>query len=222
MRTAVVIGSTGLIGEQLVEKLAQDSSWTSILAITRKPGVWSNPKIRGLNFDFLNWADLELQIQSFGGSRGIDFFCCLGTTISQAKTESAFKKIDYEAVVQFAKLAARCRAEQLLIVSSMGASLTSKSFYNRVKGQMQADVPKHFSGRLHFLQPTLLLGDRKDFRLAERIAILLTPAFAALLPLKYKPITASCVAKVMVALASKKASGGLLIDNAEIHQICQK
>lgn len=220
MRTAVVIGSTGMIGQQLVEKLAQDGSWTSVLAITRKRSLWNNPKIRGLSFDFLNWADLEMQIQSFSSSRPVDFFCCLGTTLAQAKTETAFKKIDYEAVVQFAKLAARCRAEQLLVVSAMGADAQAKVFYNKVKGEMEAEVPRHFSGKTFFVRPSLLLGDRKEFRFGERVAILLAPIYTPLLPMKYKPIFASCVAKAMISLATKKVSAGLVIDNAELHSIC--
>ena len=220
MRTAVVIGSSGLIGQQLVEKLAQEGSWSSVLAITRKNSIWNSPKIRNLRFDFINWADLEMQIQAFGGGRGIDFFCCLGTTIKQAKSEAAFKKIDLEAVVLFSKLASRCRAEQLIVVSAMAADANSSVFYNRVKGEMEQAVPKEFSGKIHFMRPSLLLGDRKEFRFAERVAILLAPIYASLIPVKYKPILASCVAKAMVALATKKATGDLIVDNAEMHQIC--
>lgn len=222
MKTAVVIGSTGLIGRHLVEKLAKEGTWTSVLAVTRKQTVWNSPKIRSIHFDFKNWADLQLQIQSFRGSRGIDFFCCLGTTLSKAKTEAAFKMIDYEAVLQFTRLATRCQADQLLIVSAMGASANSKTFYSRVKGQMETDVAKEFTARHYFFRPSLLLGDRKEFRFGERVAILLAPIYSLLLPLKYKPVAAACVAKAMVALASKKSSAGIIIDNAEIHQLCKK
>ncbi len=224
MKTAVVIGSTGLIGQQLVDKLAQEGTWTHILAISRKSMTWNSPKIRTLNFDFINWSELEMQIQSFAGTRGLDFFCCLGTTIAKAKSESAFKKVDLESVVQFARLAGRCRADQLFIVSSLGADENSKAFYNRVKGQMETTVKNEFSGTLHFFRPSLLLGDREEFRFGERVAILLAPVISLFLVgrmSKYRPISAACVAKAMTLLASKKIlANTMVIENSEIHQIC--
>jgi uncharacterized protein YbjT (DUF2867 family) len=225
MKTAVVIGSTGLIGQLLVEKLAQEGSWTHVLAISRKSVTWSSPKIRTLIFDFVNWSELEMQIQSFGGSRGIDFFCCLGTTIAKAKSKSAFQKIDLEAVVQFAKLATRCRAEQLLVVSSMGADEKSNVFYNLTKGQMESYVRKEFAGTLHLMRPSLLLGDRKDFRFVERLAILAAPLYSPLLlgrMAEYRPIQAGCVAKAMVLIASKNVpDANFILENSEIKRICR-
>ena len=223
MKTAVIIGSTGLVGSLLVEKLAQEAGFHQIIAICRqKPKdlpVFSSPRVRVITFDFLNWSELELQIRSFIGTSSSSFFCCLGTTIAQAKSEEAFKKVDHHYVVQFSKLAKSCKAEQLLIVSALGADKNSTVFYNKVKGEAEADVQLVFSGKLHFLRPSLLLGDRKDFRFGERIAILVSPIISPLLwgPLeKFKPVRAKDVAACLYNVASKINSAAVIIDNNEI------
>ena len=219
MRTAVVIGSTGLIGKILTQKLALSGGWSNVLAITRKPVNWSHPKIRSLTFDFKNWSDLDLQIKSFAGQTNLDFFCTLGTTISKAGTKEKFKEIDYTAVVEFALSAKRCKAEQLLIVSAAGADLNSSVFYNHTKGQMEETVRSEFSKSVYFLRPSLLLGNREEFRLAERLAILAAPIYSPLMIgnlKKYRPIQALDVAEAMVAVASKKIMAGQIIENNQI------
>lgn len=225
MKTAVVIGSTGLIGEILVQKLALERNWSQILAISRKPTVWANPKIRTLTFDFKNWESLDLQIKSFAGIHGLDFFCCLGTTIAVAGSEYEFKKIDHDAVVEFAKVASRCSAENLIIVSALGADPTSSVFYNRTKGEMERDVENVGLKSVFFLRPSLLLGDRKQFRLFERLAILLAPIYSLLLtgPLKkYRPVKAKSVASAMMNLAAKKLNAPKFVENELIEPLSKK
>lgn len=222
MRTAVVIGSTGLIGEELVERLARQGSWSQVLAISRKGNTWVNPKVRNLVFDFVNWASLEIQIASFAGSSPLDFFCCLGTTMNAAGSRREFKKIDLEAVAAFAVLAQRCRGEQLFIVSALGADPESDVFYNRIKGEAEQAVLKRFPGELHFLRPSLLLGDRKEFRLFERLAIMFAPIYSIFLVgklAKYKPIESKKVAQVMTTVAARLKTAPTIIENDEIHEL---
>jgi uncharacterized protein YbjT (DUF2867 family) len=222
MKTAVVIGATGLIGQMLVEKLARQGTWSNILAVSRHSKTWNHPKIRTLVFDFENWGDLELQVRSFAGNSSLDCFCCLGTTIGVAGSEEAFRKIDFDAVVAFARLAKSCRAEQLLIVSAMGADENSSIFYNKTKGEMESAVLQNFSGKTYFARPSLLLGDRKDFRLFERVAILLSPLYSYFLVgrfSKYKPIAADHVATALVRVAAKVKTAPTFIENVELHTL---
>lgn len=222
MRTAVVIGATGLIGEDLVERLARQGTWSQVLAVCRKPKTWANPKARTLEFDFNNWATLELQITSFAGNSSLDFFCCLGTTMKVAGSEEAFRKVDLEAVASFAVLAQRCRGEQLLVVSALGADPESDVFYNRTKGEMEQAVLKRFPGELHIFRPSLLLGDRKEFRLFERLAILFAPIYSMFLigPLaKYEPIDARRVSKVMTIVGARLKKAPTIIENQELLQM---
>lgn len=207
MRTAVVIGSTGLTGQALTEKLAINNNWSQVLAVARKSTAWKNPKIRNIDFNFQDWSNLELQIRSFAGTGGIDFFCALGTTIRAAGSQENFRKIDLEAVVHFARLAKSCSASSLTIVSALGANKNSSSFYLRTKGEMEAVVTDLKINSVYFLRPSLLLGDRHQFRLGERLAMLVSPLLGAFLigPLKkYKPVKADLVAFVMMQLALKK------------------
>lgn len=227
MKTAVVIGSTGLTGTQLVKRLVQEGSFSQVIAIYRNKNsivdvVFTNPKVRTLQFDFKNWNDLELQVRSFIGTSMPRFFCCLGTTIRQAGSEDAFKKVDYDYVVNFAKLAKFCRAEQLIIMSALGADKNSSFFYSRTKGEMEEDVQREFSEKLYFLRPSLLLGERKDFRLCERLAILLAPLYSLFLSgylKKYQPVPAAKVAHVMAQLATEKISANMFIENQDILKI---
>lgn len=219
MRIAVVIGSTGLIGEDLVDRLARQGTWSEVLAVTRKPKTWANPRIRTLTFDFTSWGSLELQITSFSGNASLDFFCCLGTTMKVAGSEEAFKKVDLEAVAAFAVLAQRCRAQQLLVVSALGADPESDVFYSQIKGEMEQAVLKRFAGELHIFRPSLLLGDRKEFRFWERIAILFAPIYSIFLigPLaKYEPVHAKRVSKVMALIAARLRKAPTIVENIEI------
>ena len=226
MKTAVVIGSTGLIGNLLLEKLAHDSSFAQIIAVCRtKPtdqSIFNHPKIRLILFNFENWQELELQVKSFVGNAFSSFFCCLGSTIKKSGSEENFRKVDLEYVVKFASLAKTCRAEHLLIVSALGADKSSEIFYNKIKGEMEEAVEREFSSKVYFLRPSLLLGDRREFRFGERVAILLAPLYSPLLIgelAKFHPVRAADVAKVMILIASKKVSASKLIENREITKI---
>jgi uncharacterized protein YbjT (DUF2867 family) len=196
--------------------------------------VFKNPRVRFISFDFKNWSELEFQVRSFIGTSTPSFFCCLGTTIRQAGSEENFRLVDYTYVVEFARLARHCRAEQLLVVSALGADKNSDVFYNRTKGEMEASVEQEFlrddaepataksPERLHFLRPSLLLGDRKDFRFTERLAILAAPVYSPLLIgglKKYRPIPAERVAHMMVLIAIKKIQAPRRVENSKIQTL---
>ena len=234
MKTAVVIGSTGLVGSLLIKKLVQDNSFQQIIALVRNKSsisdaYFTNSKMRLLEFNFKTWPELELQIKSFAGQTPLSFFCCLGSTIKKAGSEEAFRVVDHDYVVEFAKLAQLCKAEQLLVVSALGADKNSKVFYNKVKGETEGDIENIFKSNsktnLHFLRPSLLVGDRNDFRLGERLAILLAPVYSPLLLgslSAFKPVLAADVAQAMVNIATKKAGAATIVDNLEIMSLAKK
>lgn len=227
MKTAVVIGSTGLTGSLIVKKLVQEGSFGQIIAICRNKKsanqqAFTSPKVRLLEFDFKNWSELELQTRSFTGTSQPTFFCCLGTTLKQAGSKEAFRKVDHDYFVSFARLAKTCQAEQLIVVSGLGADKNSSVFYSRTKGEMEEHVRQEYSGTLHFLRPSLLLGDRRDFRFSERVLILLAPVYSLLLLgglKKYQPVPADKVATSMLLLAEKKLSAGLILENVDILKV---
>lgn len=219
MKTAVVIGATGLIGQLLSESLAADAEYAQVLAIIRKPTAWNSSKIKNIHFDFSNWEDLGQQIKNFSSSSEIHMFCCLGTTIKVAGSQQNFKKIDLDYVVDFAKTAHKISASKLVVVSALGADKNSTIFYNQIKGEMEAEVGRLFQGPLAFVRPSLLLGQRKDFRFGEKIAIILSPLFSVgfVGPLKkFKPIHASQVAKAMTSIGRSRFQNQKIYENDEL------
>ncbi len=219
IKTAVVIGSTGLVGQILSEGLAGQSEYAQVLTIVRKQATWQNSKIKNIHFNFQNWSDLGTQIKNFSSGSEIHFFCCLGTTIKVAGSEENFKKIDHHYVVEFSKVANQLSAQKLIVVSALGANSKSTVFYNRTKGEMEKNITAAFKNSISILRPSLLLGDRKEFRMAEKISVLLEPVYGLFLygPFKkFKPIQAAQVAKAMIQIASQKSNDVRIFENDEL------
>lgn len=222
MKTAVVIGSTGLIGENLCESLALSGEYAQVLAICRSPRVWANPRIKNVKFGFENWAVLTEQIKNFAGSESVHGFCTLGTTMAKAKSQEQFKKIDLDYVVQFAEVLNQLSASKLFVVSALGANSNSEVFYNKIKGQMEEQVVATFRGIAIFLRPSLLLGDRKEFRLGERAAVMLAPLYSFLFkgPLKkFRPIEYQKISQAIVNILKTNNNLKTIYENDEIHEI---
>lgn len=221
MKTAVVIGSTGLIGRELCELLAESSTYSQVLAIVRNAQTWKNPKIKNVQFDFVHWSDLESQLQGFIGLSTCDGFCALGTTIAKAKTQDNFRKIDLDYVIAFANSLNVVKAQRYFVVSAMGADINSSVFYNQVKGEMENQVKTLFRGHSCFVRPSLLIGNRKEFRLGERLAISLTPIINLFLfgPLiKYRPIKSKQVVKAIKKIAENYQTPKVIFENQELLQ----
>jgi uncharacterized protein YbjT (DUF2867 family) len=145
--------------------------------------------------------------------RADDVFCCLGTTIAKAGSQEAFRKVDFTYVVEAARVASDAGAEQFLVVSAVGADPSSRVFYNRVKGEMEAAVKRLPFRALWIVRPSLLLGDRKEFRLGERIAELVSRPLAIFFfgrYRRYRPVHARDVAAAMVRLALEEGTGGVV------------
>ncbi|MGE4234708.1 MAG: NAD-dependent epimerase/dehydratase family protein [Bacteriovoracia bacterium] len=219
MQTAVIIGSTGLIGSLLVEKLVQTGEFEQIIALYRGETptslYYKSPKVHLIRFDFQNWSELELQIKAKLNGPSF-FFCCLGSTIKKAKTKENFKKVDLDAPVQFAQLSKDCSGEMLLVVSAAGADEHSQVFYNQTKGEMEKSVRATFSNQLHFFRPSLLLGDRKEFRIGERLAVLAAPLYAPFMfgKLKsFRPVKAASVVNAMYAVATRRLCFDEVVEN---------
>jgi uncharacterized protein YbjT (DUF2867 family) len=220
VKLAVVIGATGLVGQELVQSLARHSEYANVLAIVRKtPNLNVSEKVRYVPFDFNNWSALGVEIKSLTQDVGAHFFCCLGTTMKLAGSEDEFKKIDHDYVVEFSKLANQVSAEKLIVISALGADAKSKIFYNYIKGLTEKHVAENFNKALYFVRPSLLLGHRNEFRLGENIAQLLEPVYSLIAwgPLrKFKPIAASQVARAMVELAQLNKTGIHIVENQQL------
>lgn len=161
---ATLIGSTGLTGSCLLRQLLADPAITKVISVSRKSVEISNPKLAEvLIADLAELSSIESKI------RGDLYFCCLGTTIKSAGSKENFEKVDHAAIVAFAKIARAHDAKSFTLVSAMGANVNSMIFYNRVKGRTEEDVRALGLRSLIIFRPALLVGPRREFRLAERV-----------------------------------------------------
>lgn len=193
-KTALLAGASGLVGNELLHILLESPHYDSVKIIGRRHLDIMHPKLEQIVVDFDRLENCrELLVAD-------DVFCCLGTTIKAAGSQQAFRKVDFEYPANLAELAKEQGAQKFLVISALGADSSSKVFYSRTKGQLEDALKKNGFSALHVFQPSLLLGDRKEFRLGEKAAVLLSPLFSPLLIgrlKKYKPISARRVAVAM-------------------------
>ena len=201
MKAALVAGSTGLIGSQLVQLLLASSRYDQVKAITRTDLPLNDDKLVQVKVDFRRLEDFKDELKAD------DVFCCLGTTMAKARSEKRFKEVDYDYPMALANLSLAQGAKQFLLVSALGANKQSSIFYNLVKGQLEDAVTKLPFQAIHIFRPSLLLGARAEHRSAEEAAKFFYKAFGFLIPAKYKAINADKVAKAMVYFATHEERG---------------
>lgn len=198
-KTAVVFGATGLIGKELVKALLSDGSYEKVTVVVRSPLVLPDSKLSQIKLtDFSKLSELKEKLKS--GS----WFCCLGTTIKTAGSREAFAKVDLEMPKAIARLAEAASAESLVVISSIGANASSSNFYLRTKGEMEKSVREIYKGNLKFVRPSLLMGDRVEFRLAESISAVFMKAIGWMMtgPMrKYRGIKAGDLARAMIIIS---------------------
>ena len=214
--TAAVFGATGLVGKQLVFELLEDQRFLNVKAIVRNPLPLSHAKLDQIVLK--DYTGLE----SFKEQLAADvYFCCIGTTIKNAGSQEAFRKIDYAIPVQIAALAESLKVPALIIISSIGSNARTSNFYLRTKGEMEQEVQHQYKGNLKFMRPSLLLGHRGEFRFGEKLAQLMMKIGGVVMLgplLKYKGIQAWDVAWGMIkSMELPKAK--IYIESNEIHQL---
>jgi uncharacterized protein YbjT (DUF2867 family) len=194
-RTALVAGGSGLVGRALLPLLLAAPEYARVQALSRRPLPIEHARLanRVLRFD----APLDSQLKGLSVQ---DAFCCLGTTLRAAGSQAAFRAVDHDLVLAFARAAKAAGAERLVVVSSVGADAASKTFYLRVKGETERDLEALRLRSLDILQPSLLLGARREWRALELAGQLAGWALGPLLMgnwSRYRPIEASMVAAAM-------------------------
>jgi len=194
--TATVFGATGLIGNTIIELLILDTRFTQIKAAVRKKGLFQHSKVVEVEINYNN-------LQEYSETLKADiFFSCLGTTIKNAGTQQAQLIVDRDYPIEIARLANQLSVSKIITVSSVGADEKSSNFYLRTKGEMENGVIKQMSERAIFVRPSILVGNRKENRIGEKIGIVLMkligPLFFGSLT-SYKAISAITIANAMIA-----------------------
>jgi uncharacterized protein YbjT (DUF2867 family) len=205
---ALLAGATGLVGGEILRLLAHDDRIKEVRTLVRRslPEEHKSPKVRECMTDFTDlqnhpdWFDVDL------------VFSALGTTIAKARSQEAFRKVDYDLAFMIAKTARDHGARHFLFVSALGADARSPFFYNRVKGELENAVTGLGYPSVTIARPSLLLGVRHPRRLSEE----LVKPFARFAPPPLRPVKASQVAAALVHAAFDSSPGVRIINNRRL------
>jgi uncharacterized protein YbjT (DUF2867 family) len=218
-RTAILLGATGLVGGHCLDLLLEDSAYGRVVSLGRRKKGREHYKLEEHVVDF---ERLEDSRQFF---RGDELFCCLGTTIKKAGSQDSFRQVDFTYVREAARVASACGTGQFLLVSALGASSSSSIFYNRTKGETEEAVAGFPFNAVQIFRPSLLLGERGEFRLGERVAEKAMQLFSFLLagPLRnYRAIQARAVAEVMIKVAHERPLGVNIFESDRMAEIAAR
>jgi len=216
VKTALIIGSTGLIGSELLNLLLDSNDYLKVITFVKRDTGIKHPKLTQHIIDFdkpETYKDLVV---------GDDFFCTIGTTIKKAGSKEAFRKVDFEYPRQFASFALQNKVKQFLIISSLSADAKSGNFYLKTKGEIQDFLKDCSFENVAVLQPSLLLGNRTEFRLGEKVGAFFMKTFSFLFLgnlKKYKPIEGKTVAKAFFKIAQTNNKGFKIYESDVIQEI---
>ena len=216
MKTAILFGGSGLVGGHCLQLLLEHPAYEKVSLFLRKPLEKKHPKLVQHIIDFKKLEDYNHLIQ------GNDLFCCLGTTIKQAGSREAFRQIDYGYPSAIAKMAHSNGIPHFSVVTSLGASSKSPSPYLQTKGELEDELMGLNFHSLHIFRPSLLVGDRGEFRIGEEVLKKTFGIFSIALqgPLKkYRPIEGAAVAFAMVHSAQTPNAGNHTFNSDEIQKI---
>jgi uncharacterized protein YbjT (DUF2867 family) len=210
MKTALIAGSTGLIGRQLLQMLLESDRYTKVIALTRSNDLPAHPKLEMIKLRFDQLTEWSNKLVAD------DVFCCLGTTMAKAGSKENFYQVDFFYPLLIAKTTQSRGAKQYLLVSALGASPDSSMYYNRVKGEIEQAIREVPFTTVHIFRPSLLLGPREEKRSGETAAKLFYQIFGFLIPRKYKAIASAKVARAMLALAGREQPGQFVHESGDL------
>lgn len=217
-RTALVFGSTGLIGNLLVEELVKSDLYSSVKTFVRQSTGVTEHKVEE---NIVNFSDPGSFISKITGD---DIFICLGTTIKKAGSVTNMKKIDRDLPVDIAAAAASNKVKRVAVVSSIGASSSSSNYYLRIKGEMEDGILKLDFKQKAIVRPSMLLGDRKERRAGETVGKVVMKAFNPVLMgklRKYRAIHGRDVARAMIGIL-KEAPDKTIFESDEVQRIAMQ
>jgi len=216
VKTALVIGATGLVGNYLTHILLNSSEYSKITVLVRKSFFDTNSKLNQIIFNFEDENSLKM-LEPVD-----DIFCCIGTTIKTAGTKEKFRYVDEVLPIRFADWAKKNKVNSFSIVTAMGANEQSSIFYNRIKGTVEKKLIEIGFPMLTIFRPSFLIGKRKDFRIGEIIGKLFMNLLSPLMigPMrKYAPIHGKKVAQAMVNVISNSQNGLHIIESDKIYRL---
>jgi len=202
-KTVLLLGATGLVGGHVLTDLLQNEAFGRVVTLTRSAVHESegDSRLDARIVDFDTPADWLDQVEAD------QTICALGTTIKKAGSREAFRRVDFHYPLTIARAMVEKGCRHFLLVSAMGADAHSRVFYNRVKGELERDILGLGFESVSIFRPSLLLGDRRDFRLGEAVGQVLGRWLAFAVPRRFRPIHARTVAAAMVRIAAQDPAG---------------
>jgi uncharacterized protein YbjT (DUF2867 family) len=209
MKTALVAGATGLVGNELINELITNNNYQKVIVLSRREVKVSNSKLEVILIDFNHLEELIL-------TEKIDeCFCSLGTTQKKSGKKGLYQ-VDYEYVIKLAQLCNRNNIAKFLVVSSQGANPDSTFFYMQTKGRMEEAVKITGIETVYIVRPSLITGTREEVRFAEVMGYYLYKVFTPLMVgklRKLRPVSGHQIAKSMIALAQESEKGNFTIES---------
>jgi uncharacterized protein YbjT (DUF2867 family) len=200
MKTALLFGSSGLVGGHLLNQLIKDTNYSKIKLFVRSVPEINDPKVEIIKTDFNNLQNHKKEI------KGDDCLFCIGTTKKNSPDKDEYKRVELEIPKKIAKIAKSNLVNSFIFVSALYANPKSSGEYIRFKGQVEEELKELNFPKLAILRPSFLIGNRKEKRASETIGIFVFKLLSPLLlgPLKkMKPIHSETVAKAMIAVIQK-------------------
>ena len=210
MKTALLFGSSGLIGGHLLNQLIQNNNYTKIKIFVRSELEINNPKVEIIKIDFNN---LENHIEDI---KGDDCFFCIGTTKQNSPDKNEYQRVELEVPKQIAQIAKSNLVNSFIFVSALYANSKSSGNYVRFKGLVEEELKRLNFPKLVLMRPSFLMGDRKEKRVGEKIGIFVFKLLSPLLlgPLKkMRPIHSETVAKAMIRAANENLEKNIFESN---------
>lgn len=202
-KTAVLIGSSGLIGSWLMKYLLEDPACGKLRILVRRNVEIEHSKLEVVTLDFSNLVDFRRAME--GGEL---VFCSVGTTTKKVKGDKElYRKVDVDIPLNAARFAEEAGCRHFLLVSAIGANSKSRVFYSRLKGEVEDKMNSTGIPAISIFRPSLLLGKREEFRFGELLGQYVFPVIDFLFPSRYRSIKASDVALSMVKISHKELKG---------------
>jgi len=210
MKTALVFGSSGLVGGHLLSQLIENDDYNKIKLFVRSEPEINDPKVEIIKTDFNNLENHKEDI------KGDDCFFCIGTTKQNSPDKSEYRRVELDVPKQVAQIAKSNLVNSFVFVSSGYADPKSSGDYLKFKGEVEEELKRLNFPKLGIMRPSFLLGDRKEKRVGEKIGIfvfkLLSPLFLGPLK-KMKPIHSATVAKAMISSTNKNLEKNVFESN---------